>query len=381
MRNRRFFWLCSCVLLTGFCLLVTGGCGKKEAKVKEEKTFNVQIGVAEKKPLRPFIEAIGTLHAFEEVTVSAEIEGILKSVRVDEGSLVPKGMLLATIDDTDYSHEVKRDEAAMKQVEATLANTRIEYQRKDALHKEELVTKQQFDDVVTRLSLAEAEIDRAKAALSIARQKLSKTKVYSPISCVVKEKKVSAGDFVKNGTPLFTIIQPNPIKLRFSVAEKDIGKIVKNQDVLVKVDAFPGREFKGKVSTIYPSLEERTRTLMVEALVPNEQGVLKPGLFSKVVLYTGSVTDTVVVPITALLYEAEKVKVFVVEGDRAKERPLKPGSKYGEFMEIIEGLKEGEKVVTAGQQNLSTGVKVRSQSSAGTKGQEQGTRSEDRGKR
>jgi membrane fusion protein (multidrug efflux system) len=333
-------------------------CNKQDTKSVEEKVFNVQVQDIAKKPLRPFIESIGTLNPCEEVTVSAEVEGVMKSVRVDEGTQISKGMLLASIDDSDYGLEVKRAEATLRQAEATLENTKLEFKRKEALFKEELVTKQQYDDVVTRLSLTEAEVERAKASLSLARLKFSKTKITSPIACVVKEKRVSAGDFVKNGTSLFVIIQPNPIKLRFTIPEKDVGKIKISQDVLLKVDGLPGSEFKGKVSIIYPHVEEKTRTLMVEALVPNNNGVLKPGLFAKVILYTGGEKDTIVVPVTSLLYEAEKVKVFVVEGDRAKEREVKLGSKYGEMMEIVEGIKEGEKVVAVGQQNLSQDAKV-----------------------
>jgi membrane fusion protein (multidrug efflux system) len=282
----------------------------------------------------------------------------MRSVKVEEGTQVSKGMLLAAIDDTDYGLEVKRAEAALRQTEATLENTRLEFKRKDALHREELVTKQQYDDVVTRLSLAEAEVDRAKAFLSLARLKLLKTKITSPIACVVKEKRVSVGDFVKNGTPLFVIIQPNPLKLRFTVPEKDVGRLKINQEVVLTVDGFAGREFKGKVNIVFPNVEEKTRTLQVEALIPNSDGVLKPGLFAKVILYTAGERDTFVVPITALLYEAETVKVFIIEGDRAKERKVKLGSKYGEMMEIVEGVKEGEKVVATGQQNLSAGAKV-----------------------
>jgi RND family efflux transporter MFP subunit len=106
---------------------------------------------------------------------------------------------------------------------------------------------------------------------------------------------------------------------------------------------------------------------MVEALVPNPNEVLKPGLYAKVILYTGEAKDTIVVPVTSLLYEAEKVRVFVVEGDRAKERNVKLGSKYGELMEIVEGIKEGEKVVVAGQQTLSEGAKVAVQKAAVSK--------------
>lgn len=357
-----------CLLFTVFCLLFFVGCKKKEVKVTAEKVINVQVQAAEKKSLRPFVEAIGTLNPYEEVIVSTEVDGILKDVRVNEGTVVSKGMVLAMIDDTDYSLEVRRADAALRQAEATLSNTKLEYQRKEALYKEQLVTQQQFDDVSTRLSLAEADVERAKASLSLAREKLKKTKIHSPLAGIVKEKKVSAGDYVKNGTNLFVIIQINPIKINFTVTEKDVGKLKRGQDVLFKVDAFPEKEFKGRVSIIYPSLEEKTRTLEVEALVPNPDGILKPGLFAHVILYTGAEKDTILVPITSLLYEGEKIKVFVIEGDRAKESFVKTGQKYGEMMEIVEGVKEGDQVVVTGQHNLFEKAKVQVQSGVGSQG-------------
>jgi membrane fusion protein (multidrug efflux system) len=361
MKKNIHIFLCLVLVAS---LVICISCKKRESKPVEEKVFNVHIQDVVKKPLKPFIESIGTLNPFEEVTVSAEVEGVLRSVKVEEGAQISKGMLLAAIDDSDYGLEVKRAEAALRQAEATLENTKLEFKRKEALFKEELVTKQQYDDVATRLSLADAEVERARASLALARLKLSKTKIISPIACVIKEKKVSAGDFVKNGTPLFVIIQPNPLKLRFTVPEKEVGRLKINQEVALKVDGFPGSEFKGRVNIVFPNVEEKTRTLQVEALVPNNNGILKPGLFAKVVLYTASERDTIVVPVTALLYEADKVKVFIITGDRAQERDVKLGSKYGEFMEIVEGVKEGEKIVAIGQQNLSGGSKVSIQQAA-----------------
>jgi membrane fusion protein (multidrug efflux system) len=361
MKKNIHIFLCLVLVAS---LVICISCKKRESKPVEEKVFNVHIQDVVKKPLKPFIESIGTLNPFEEVTVSAEVEGVLRSVKVEEGAQISKGMLLAAIDDSDYGLEVKRAEAALRQAEATLENTKLEFKRKEALFKEELVTKQQYDDVATRLSLADAEVERARASLALARLKLSKTKIISPIACVIKEKKVSAGDFVKNGTPLFVIIQPNPLKLRFTVPEKEVGRLKINQEVALKVDGFPGSEFKGRVNIVFPNVEEKTRTLQVEALVPNNNGILKPGLFAKVVLYTASERDTIVVPVTALLYEADKVKVFIITGDRAQERDVKLGSKYGEFMEIVEGVKEGEKIVAIGQQNLSGGAKVNIQQAA-----------------
>jgi membrane fusion protein (multidrug efflux system) len=339
-------------------ILICPACKKKKVEGTAEKAINIRVQAVEKRSFRPFVESIGTLMPGEEVMVSSEIEGVLKSVRVDEGTVVSKGMLLAIIDDTNYSLEVRRTEITLKQAEATLENTRLEYQRKDALYREELVTKQQFDDVSTRLSLAMAEVERAKATCALSKERLSKTGIHSPIHGIIKEKRVSIGDYVRNGTNLFVVIQNNPLKLNFTITEKDVGKLRVGQDVIFRVDAFPGKEFKGSVRILYPSLEERTRTLQVEARVPNHDGLLKPGLFANVTLYTGGQRDTTVVPITSILYDDSKTKVFVIEGHHARERGVKIGSKYGELIEIVEGLEGKEMVVIVGQNNLSEGVKV-----------------------
>jgi multidrug efflux pump subunit AcrA (membrane-fusion protein) len=392
-------------------LLFLNSCEKASTKpAVEEKSYNVQVKAAEKKPLQPFVEAIGTLYPNDEVTVSTEVDGIISDLKAEEGTRVAKGMLLAQIDDTDYLLEVKRAEATVEaadsrlqqlvtgarpqevqlaraEVDQTLADMekrKADRERARKLFEGKYIAAQEWDTARTAYEVAvathqkakenyalvtegprkeeiagaRAQLDQSRAALSLARQKLGKTKIFSPLDGVVRAKRVSKGEFVKNGNPLFTIIQSNPLKLRFTLSEKDMGKVKASQEVTLQVDPFPGREFKGKVTTIYPSLEEKTRTLLIEALVPNPEESLKAGLFAKVILYTGPAKETVVIPITALLYEEAKIKVFVEDGGRAKERPVVVGGKYGELMEIAEGLKEGEKVVVAGQQNLSEGVKV-----------------------
>ncbi len=361
MKKYISIWSLTILSLILLILLINSGCGKKDAgKKAEERVINVITQAAEKKSLRPFVEAVGTLIPNEEVTISSEAEGILTNVSVDEGIVVSKGKLLATVNDTDYALAVKQSEAILKQAEVSLANTKIEYSRKSALNKDGLITKEEFDAISTRLSLSEAEVEKAKAFLDITKQKLSKTKIYAPISGVIKEKKVSSGDNVRNGSNLFTIIQTDPLKLSFTVSERDAEKLRTGQDVMFKVDSSHDKEFKGKLSLIYPSVDDKTRTLRVEAVVPNSGGILKPGLFTRVTLYTASPKATIVVPVTALLYEAEQVKVFTVDGDVAKEKIIRAGIRHDDLMEIVEGLKEGEKVVVVGQQNLSEGVRVRS---------------------
>ena len=350
-------WVVMAILL---CTAVIGevGCEKQEQQVQKEVVVNVRVWPAEKRSLQPFVESVGTLKAYEEVIVSSELEGILKSIRVEEGSPVTQGQLIAEIKDVDYRLDKERATAALKQAEASLAYAKQEFQRKEALYLKELVAKQQFDDVLARLVLSQGDADRAKVGLDLAQEKLAKANIYAPMGGTVKEKRVTAGEYIRNGTFLVSIIRTDMLKLSFTVTEKDVGRLQVGQDVSFTVDAFPGREFRGQLKTIYPSLEEKTRSLQLEAVLTNSDQSLKPGLFARVTLYTGPARGTVVAPITALLYDNATTKLFVVEGERAKERAVKLGRKYGEFMEITEGLKEKEIVVTVGQNNLMEGVLV-----------------------
>jgi membrane fusion protein, multidrug efflux system len=330
----------------------------KEKKAEPEKLVNVRVWSAEIKNVRPYLETTGTLKADEEVIISSEVDGIVKKIAAEEGTPVSVGTLLAEINEKDYLNDWIRSNAALKQTQASLANAQAEYKRKDALYKEELITRQQFDDITTRLALAEAELARAKATLDISKDRLTRTKIYSPLRGAVKEKKVSVGDYVRNGTPLLQLIKIDPLKLSFTVSEKDVAGLKTGQEVVFTVDAFAGKPFTGKVSLLYPNVEERTRTLQAEAIVPNADHSLKPGYFAKVQIFTQAARDVVVVPVTALLYDASTIRIFVVNGNKAQERIIRTGNKYGEVVEVVEGLKEKEQVVVVGQNNLSEGVKV-----------------------
>jgi len=330
----------------------------KEKKAEPERLVNVRIWPAEIKHVQPYLETTGTLKADEEVVVSSEVDGIIKKIFVEEGTTVGVGSLLAQINETDYMLDWKRSDAALRQTQASLANAEAEYKRKSALYQDELITKQQFDDITTRVALAGAELERAKATLAISREKLVRTKILSPLAGAVKEKKVSMGDYVRNGTPLFQMIKIDRLKLNFTISEKDVAGLKIGQDVMFTVDAFPGKQFKGRVSLLYPNVEERTRTLQAEAIVPNADRLLKPGYFARVQIYTEAARDVVVAPITALMYDGAAIRIFVINGNKAKERIIKTGNKYGEYVEVTEGLKEKEQIVVVGQNNLSEGVKV-----------------------
>ncbi len=355
---RRSFVRSLMILLMITALVVSLAACKKEKKAEQERLVNVKVWTSEVRKVQPYLETTGTLKADEEVMVSTEVDGLIRKIYVDEGTPVHPGKLLAEINETDYQLDVKRSDAALKQAEASLANARAEFKRKEALYREELITRQQFDDISTRMVVAEADLERAKATLSISQERLVRTKIYSPIVGAVKDKKVSVGDFVRNGMPILQLIKIDPLKLNFTISEKDVAGLKTGQEVVFTVDAFPGKQFKGKVNLLYPNVEERTRTLQAQALVPNTGQLLKPGYFARVQIFTQAPREAVMVPITALMYDGPVIRIFVVNGGKARERIIKTGNKFGEYMEVREGLKDKEQVVIVGQNNLSEGVKV-----------------------
>ncbi|MFO7569058.1 MAG: efflux RND transporter periplasmic adaptor subunit, partial [Smithellaceae bacterium] len=169
--------------------------GQKEAE--PERLVNVRVWPAEIRRVQPYLETTGTLRADREVIVSAEVDGTVERIRVEEGDVVSAGALLAEIRDTDYRLDWVRAKAAFQQAQASLSNTQAEHGRKTTLFEEGLMTRQLFDDVSTRMALSEAELERADATLAIARERLARTKIYSPLAGSVKEKKVTVGGYVR----------------------------------------------------------------------------------------------------------------------------------------------------------------------------------------
>lgn len=343
------------VLAAAACL----SCTKKAEEEKTEKTVNVRTVTVARETVRPYIEAVGSLEPDKEVVVSSEVDGVIREILVDEGDRVSRGMVLARVSDTDYLLGVRAAEAVWKQARANLENARTVFSRMEALYQEKVVSKQEYDNAVTRLDVAGQDADRASAALSLSRERFAKTVIRSPMDGAVNTKTATAGDFIGAGRPLMRVISIDPAKLGFSVAEKDIGALKSGQEVVFVVDPYPSREFSGTLTTIYPSLDERSRTLKAEASVPNRTGELKPGIFARVRVYTGEPRQAITIPITSILYEGTKTRIFVAENDTARERIVSIGGKYGEMMEVLDGLQEKERLVVVGQNTLTDGVKIR----------------------
>jgi len=174
----------------------------------------------------------------------------------------------------------------------------------------------------------------------------------------IKERLISEGVYLKVNSPVVTLVQNSPLKLRFEVPENAVDSVRLHGPVEFQVDTFPERKFSGSISRIAPSVDRQSRTLKVEALVNNTDGVLKPGVFAKVLILTDKRDKALTIPKDAVFQFAGLEKVFVIENGKVSERIVRTGVPTGTLLEIVDGLKEGEAVAISNLGNLQQGREV-----------------------
>lgn len=206
--------------------------------------------------------------------------------------------------------------------------------------------------------VAEATVKQREAALGIAEKRYGDTTVKAPISGVVARRHVSAGEFVKDNTVLFTLVLTNPLKYVGTVPERQAPEIRTGQTLRLSVGAYGDKAFAGSVVRVAPAVDVGTRTLAIEARVPNPGEALRPGFFARGHVLTREDPSVVVVPADAVMVIAGLTKVFVVAQDRAQERLVKLGSRQGGAVEIADGVKAGEIVATSNLPSLYHGAPV-----------------------
>jgi RND family efflux transporter MFP subunit len=203
------------------------------------------------------------------------------------------------------------------------------------------------------------EVQRYRAMLELQRKKLRDTTVYAPFAASVKERQVTVGQYVRANTPLMTLVKTDPVRLRIEVPERMAPWIKVGQRAEVRVEAFEDRLFDGKVWRIAPVVDQAKRTFIVEALIANPSGQLKPGSYAHARLATDKSERIRLVPRQAVNYVFGSNKVYVVKNNVVEARDVKLGDQYDQDVEILEGLREGEQLATTEINRLDTGTKVR----------------------
>src|SRR5262249_23136328 len=285
--------------------------------------------------------------------------------------------------------------ASVRQALANRDDAKNTFARAEMLHTRGLMSKVDYDTAETRLKVAEANyqasLDNARslraqlqdrrAAFELAQKKLADAVVRAPVAGSVSERLVQPGEFIRENTPVATIVQMNPLKLKTAIQEKYAGLIRPGQVVSFAVEAFPGRTFAGNVAYVSPAVDQATRTFAVEALVENGDRVLKPGFFAKGAVQTHRDENVLAVPEDAISTLAGVSTVYVIEDGKARQQQVTLGARQQNLVEITSGLKGGETLATTNLSQLATGVAVRAAKGGDEEGAIETTGREGRGGR
>lgn len=290
------------------------------------------------------ITAIGTLRSDESVMIRPEVSGRIAALPFSEGQAVRRGDTLVQLDDA-----VPRAELASAEANAVLA-------RANAARQEELFARgagsgRARDEAV-------AQLHTTAAAVELARARLGKYRIDAPFDGVVGLRRVSPGDFVKDGADIVNLESLDPLKVDFRVPETLLASVRVGQALEVRLDAFPERAFPGEVYAIDPAIDPGGRSVAIRAMLPNPEGRLRPGLFARVTLTLNTWPQAVMVPETAIVTFGGRVLVMKVVEGRAQPQQVSTGIRQGTMVHVTQGLAPGDVVVTAGHMKLQPGAPV-----------------------
>ncbi|MEO5702355.1 MAG: efflux RND transporter periplasmic adaptor subunit [Gammaproteobacteria bacterium] len=328
----------------GFPLTTQRGATGADPRSGPPMAIPVEVALVRTGMISVDIGAVGSLLANESVLIRPEIAGRITDVHFSEGQQVGKGIKLVTIDATELRAQVAESASAVKL-------NKLNFERARELSQRKLMSRQEYDQ-------AQANLSESQARQNLNEARLSKTVLSAPFAGVLGLRKVSPGDYVQPGEDIVNLEDISSLKLDFRVPETYLAKIAPDQTVEVHVDAFPDHGFKGNVYAIEPRIDEVTRSILLRARIPNEDGRLRPGMFARVTLTLEQRPNALLIPEQALVPDGTARFVFrMVDGKAVRQKVIIGQRRSGEI-EIQEGLNPGDTVVTAGQMKIRDGAAV-----------------------
>jgi RND family efflux transporter MFP subunit len=344
----------------------------------------IQTATAVEEPLARFLNVSGTLTAEEQAEVAAEVAGRVVNTPVERGTPVGAGSVLVGIAPAEMDAQAREADANVAQIEARLGQApgegfdiervpevaaaranrdlaKADFERVRTLYERKLVSKAEHDMRQAQAESAERQYESARNAVeqqrqalvaaqarqALARKAVADTIVRAPFSGVVAERDVSVGDYVTRGTRVATVMRINPLRVELTVPAQYISSVSEGRSVAIQMDSYPGQTFTGQVRYVSPGVRADSRALIVEAVVDNPKGLLKPGLFVTARIEQTAPTPGVLVPASAVQTTAGTSRVYVVVEDHVEERIVTLGqAASGDRIEITSGLKPAEIVAT-----------------------------------
>jgi RND family efflux transporter MFP subunit len=398
-----FPFLRSLVVCSTTALLAAGcgGAASPEARTAampagDAPSVTVTTSVAVERQISRYVPVTGTLAAQEQADVASEIAGRVVSTPVERGTRVAAGSVLVQIAETEVRAQAEEAGANTAQLEARLglsggsadfeidrvpevANARAaadlaqaDFDRARMLLERKLLPQADFEKSRAQADAARRQWDiarnaaeqqyqalvAARARMTMARKALADAVVRAPFDGIVDERLVSVGDYVIRGTKVASVMRTTPLRVELTVPGQYLSSIAAGRSVSLEVDAYPGRTFTGQVRYVSPAVRADSRALIIEAVVPNESGELKPGLFATARIEQANQTPAVLVPSDAVRTDAGVSRVFVVLGDTAEERIVTTGQIVENEIELTSGIKAGDTVATNNVERLADGMRI-----------------------
>ncbi len=392
-------------LIVLVCLFFASCQKEQKAAVAKKESGPVKVRSAEarERVIKRNVESVGTLFAFDETIISAEIDGKVEEVKADLGDNVTKGQILVKISDEEQRYLLAQNEAQLRsslerlgltkdtdrvqdvrstpdvrRAQADLEEAEQRFKRTRELRDQGIGAQADLDQAQTRFNSAKAnydatvnqtrnliqEVERFKAVVDLQRKKLRDTNVYAPFAASVKERQVTVGQFVRANTPLFTLVKTDPLRLRIDVPERFAPFIKAGLVAAIEVEAFEGQKFSGKIWRVSPTVDQAKRTFVAEALLDNPGSKLKPGSYARARIPTDKSESAVLLPARAVQYVLGSNKVYVIKEGTIDAREVKLGERFETEVEILEGVQAGETVAMSNLPRLDTGSKVAIDNSA-----------------
>ncbi|MBI4518215.1 MAG: efflux RND transporter periplasmic adaptor subunit [Deltaproteobacteria bacterium] len=319
----------------------------------------MQAAIARTAPIANTIELVGSLNPRDRIVISAEVGGTVAEVLVDFGDRIARDALLLHLDSREAALRADVARAALAQAAAACEQARTAHKRATAMHRQQVISEQEFDRAVSEWRMAEANRDAAAKQLALAEKHLADTALRSPVTGFVAARHVAVGQYVTAYAPVMELVVVDPLKLRLDVPERFAAAMREGLSATVELEAFPGEQFAATVTRVGATLDGATRTLPVESTVANPDARLKPGQFAKARIDLG-MYDAVVVPRAAIDSFAGTQRAFVIRDDgRVEARTVSPGRDLGEEVVILDGIHAGETVVVSHLERLTDGTAVR----------------------
>jgi membrane fusion protein (multidrug efflux system) len=337
-------------------------CKKPEAadtanKPAEEAPIAVKTATVGEQPMPRWLRLTGTLTADESADVAADVNGKLLEVKVDRGSMVAKGDVLARTDARGAALASAEASAGLEVAKAQTAQAKVDCDRLDALNKAGAIAGADYDRAHAQCVVSQQGEKLAAARVASASKPLGDANIRAPFAGLISDRYVNTGEYVRSDSKVVRLVSIDPVRIELSVPESSVGVVKEGQAVEFRVPAFK-EPFKGSIRYIGPSLRAQSRDLVVEAVAANPDHKLRPGMFVTAQLDLGE-ADSVVIPKTAVRSDGQSAHVFFVKDGRLEERIVELGEEKGDLVAVPTGVKKGETVVTPVPAEARDGAKVK----------------------